>query len=236
MFLSGPRSPLHKIMFPSQNRRNRRKDYPKKMMRNLSLAFFISSRGILLRTQEHVAHVGGICCGQTGLKHETNHHLHFYCCPNQATKKDVDKWKNTTWLMTGTAMMRTPHMSCRTLPWTKTEISPWQRAWLSTYNRVWNIYFRINKSNIWRGLSEFSSLLKHIECIISVVTNHNMYGCGSNILSISSDMYLVFSCYTFACSHIMTKHKQKKSQYILFLFFPSLSGKSLNSMLILYHS
>jgi len=115
MFLSGPRSPLHKIMFPSQNRRNRRKDYPKKMMRNLSLAFFISSRGILLRTQEHVAHVGGICCGQTGLKHETNHHLHFYCCPNQATKKDVERGKTTTCLLTGTPMLMTSYMSSRTL-------------------------------------------------------------------------------------------------------------------------
>ncbi len=36
----------------------------------------------------------GFCFGQNGLKLETNHLLHFYCCSDDATKLDVDKGKN----------------------------------------------------------------------------------------------------------------------------------------------
>jgi len=44
--------------------------------------------------QGNVAHSGGFCFGQNGLKEETNHCLHFYCRPNDATKTDVKKKKN----------------------------------------------------------------------------------------------------------------------------------------------
>jgi len=46
--------------------------------------------------QGNVAHSGSFCFEQNGLKEETNHHLHFYCCPNDATKADVDLGKTTT--------------------------------------------------------------------------------------------------------------------------------------------
>jgi len=32
---------------------------------------------VLLLIQGNVAHAGGFCFGQTSLKQETNHHLHF---------------------------------------------------------------------------------------------------------------------------------------------------------------
>jgi len=56
--------------------------------------FLYIPRGTLLLIQGNVAHSGGFCFGQNGLKDETNHCLHFYCCPNEETKTDVDKGKN----------------------------------------------------------------------------------------------------------------------------------------------
>ena len=44
--------------------------------------------------QGNVAHAGGFCFGQNGLKEETNHCLYFYCCPNYETKVDVDRGQN----------------------------------------------------------------------------------------------------------------------------------------------
>jgi len=41
--LSGPRSPLQKIMFQDKTEESRRKDYPKKMKKNLSITFFLFS-------------------------------------------------------------------------------------------------------------------------------------------------------------------------------------------------
>jgi len=44
--------------------------------------------------QGNVAHSGSFSFGQNGLEQETNHCLHFYCCPNDATKADVDLGQN----------------------------------------------------------------------------------------------------------------------------------------------
>jgi len=54
--------------------------------------FLYIPRGILLFIQGDgdVAHAGGFCFGQTCQKQETNHHLHFYCCPNMVSRNDVD--------------------------------------------------------------------------------------------------------------------------------------------------
>jgi len=78
--LSGPRPQL--LMIITQSRRNRRKDHPKYTIR-LSLLFY-SPRGNLLLIQGNVAHIGGFSVWQTGLKQETNHCLHCYCCPYDA--------------------------------------------------------------------------------------------------------------------------------------------------------
>jgi len=60
------------------------------MKRNLIITFFYT----LLFIQGNVVHAGGFCVGQTGLKQESNHHLHLYCCPILTTKSDADKGKS----------------------------------------------------------------------------------------------------------------------------------------------
>ena len=93
--MCGQGSQLLLIMLLSLRRRNRRQDdRPKEDDEAFEHYFLYIPRGILLLIQGNVAHSDGFCFGQNGLKEETNHHLHFYCCPNDATKVDVDKGQN----------------------------------------------------------------------------------------------------------------------------------------------
>jgi len=58
------------------------------MMKKIyDIYFLFISRGILFSIHGYVAHADGFCFGQIGWKQEANHHSHFYCYPNDATRK-----------------------------------------------------------------------------------------------------------------------------------------------------
>jgi len=100
------RIPVSSDYSPKPKKKKQKKGLPKEDDEAFEHYFLYIPRGILLLIQGNVAHSGGFCFGQNGLKEETNHCLHFYCCPNDATKTDVDLAKTTTCWMTGTGMMR----------------------------------------------------------------------------------------------------------------------------------
>jgi len=79
---------------PTQKQKKQKKGLSKEDEEKFEHYFLHIPREILLLIQGNVSHSGGFCFGQNGLKEETNHHLHFYCCPNDTTKTDVEKRKN----------------------------------------------------------------------------------------------------------------------------------------------
>jgi len=90
--LCGPRSKFIMIMFSSQKKQ--KKGFSKAYDDVFEHYFLYIPREICLLIQGNVAHSGSFCFGQNGLKQETNHCLHFYCCPDRKSKNDVDKGKN----------------------------------------------------------------------------------------------------------------------------------------------
>ncbi len=56
--------------------------------------FLYIPKGVLLILHGDVVHAGGFCFGKSLDKTETNHHLHFFLCPNKECKDDVNKGQN----------------------------------------------------------------------------------------------------------------------------------------------
>ncbi len=79
---------------PKPKQKKQKKGLPKEDDEVFEHYFLYIPRGILLLIQGNVVHSGGFCFRHNGLKLETNHHFHFSCCPNDATKTDGDKGKN----------------------------------------------------------------------------------------------------------------------------------------------
>ena len=94
MLLVWTRIPVATEYDPKPKKKKQKKGLPKEDDEAFEHYFLYIPRGILLLIQGNVAHSGGFCFGQNGLKDETNHRLHFYCCPNNETKLDVDKGQN----------------------------------------------------------------------------------------------------------------------------------------------
>jgi hypothetical protein len=94
MLLVWTRIPVASDYDPKPKKKKQKTGLPKEDDEAFEHYFLYIPRGILLLIQGNVAHSGGFCFGQNGLKDETNHRLHFYCCPNEETKLDVDKGKN----------------------------------------------------------------------------------------------------------------------------------------------
>ena len=94
MLLVWTRIPVASDYDPKPKKKKQKTGLPKEDDEAFEHYFLYIPRGILLLIQGNVAHSGGFCFGQNGLKDETNHRLHFYCCPNNETKLDVDKGKN----------------------------------------------------------------------------------------------------------------------------------------------
>jgi len=94
MLLVWTRIPLASDYESKPPKKKQKKGLPKEDDEVFEHYFLYIPRGILLLIQGNVAHSGGFCFGQNAKNVETNQHLHFYCCPNDATKSDVQKGKN----------------------------------------------------------------------------------------------------------------------------------------------
>jgi hypothetical protein len=94
MLLVWTRIPLASDYESKPPKKKQKKGLPKEDDEVFEHYFLYIPRGILLLIQGNVAHSGGFCFGQNAKNVETNQRLHFYCCPNDATKNDVQKGKN----------------------------------------------------------------------------------------------------------------------------------------------
>ncbi len=94
MLLVWTRIPVAADYDPKPKKKKQKKGLPKEDDEAFEHYFLYIPKGILLLIQGNVAHSGGFCFGQNGIKKETNHRLHFYCCPDYATKTDVDRGQN----------------------------------------------------------------------------------------------------------------------------------------------
>jgi len=94
MLLVWTRIPLASDYESKPKKKKQKKGLPKEDDDVFEHYFLFIPRGILLLIQGNVAHAGGFCYGQNGKNQETNHRLHFYCCPDNVTKSDVQRGKN----------------------------------------------------------------------------------------------------------------------------------------------
>jgi len=90
MLLVWPKIPVADHYVPKPKQKKQKKVLSKVYDKAFEHYFLYIPMGTLLLIQGNVAHAGGFCFGKTGLKQETNQHLHFNCCPNDATKTDVE--------------------------------------------------------------------------------------------------------------------------------------------------
>ncbi len=122
MLLVWTKIPITDDYVPKPKQKKQKKGLPKVYDKVFEDYFLYIPRGVVLFIQGNVAHTGGFCFGQTGLKQETNHHLHIYCCHNDATKIDVDKGQNHSLLDD-----RYCHDEDILLSLTKTELPPFRK-------------------------------------------------------------------------------------------------------------